>query len=219
MVDISLWQEAAVALIRFACGNDQGRDKLDQAYAQVTEGRDGPGPAQRKAYSSCGDLGHWYLERLGMRAKWVNRTSLGHYQIGMNIADISIAPMHQGAPTSADWRPEPGDILEIWNMAAGGDAHLCVCLSVTPGSSPCAMLTGNYGAGGMSAAISPGAKLGLSALTYHDDYWTYGTRKIMRVLRLRDVIPALTAPPDLSDCAVSGELVDALGARYVAQTA
>lgn len=210
--DFTLWQTAAVALVRFACGYDTGRRKDDPVYVQVTEGRDGPGPANRAAYSSCGDLAHWLLARLGMRATWVNRRALGHYSVGMNVADISVAPMHQGPPNAPDWAPEPGDILEIWNMAAGGDAHVCVCLSLQAGT----MTTGNYGAGGMQPTLTPGAKLGTSALTYRVGYWTYGTRKVQRVLRLRDVAPALTAAPDLSDALVSGELVTALGAVYVA---
>src|SRR6187402_1659302 len=87
--DESAWQEAVLALARYACGYEKGRSKDDPIYAMVTEGRDVG--EFRKQYSSCGDLGHWILERLGVRERWVNRKSLKQYMVGANVSRLGLA--------------------------------------------------------------------------------------------------------------------------------
>src|SRR5690349_14635943 len=76
--------QAIVALSYSMCGVDleakippggkvEGFNKLAPEYIRVTEGRDGPGPEQRKKYSSCADQLHAILERVGVRLNCVNR--------------------------------------------------------------------------------------------------------------------------------------------------
>jgi hypothetical protein len=211
----ALWQMAAIELCRFACNGDSGRGKDDPVYRDVTEGRDGPGPLQRREYSSCGDLPHWMLERLGIREKWVNRESLNQYHVGMNIVELGYGcPISHAAPTAADWAgPGPGDICEIWNGAQGQDAHVFVCLGPSDKVDG-KLLTANYGAGGMSEALWPGARLSNSSFTHTEVGWYIGTRKLQRIIRLADYVPLITAQPDLTGAAIDGQAITDLGAAW-----
>jgi hypothetical protein len=212
--DASLWSDAAVALVEYACGGAAGRTKDDPVYLAVVEHRDVP--PFRARYSSCGDLAHWLLERLGLDEPWVNRASLGHYHVGANVSALAGCPVHR-APGSADWVPRPGDILEIWNAAGGADAHVCVYLG--PGSTPAHARIGNYGAGGMSAAASPGANIRDTVLTYQAVGWVLGLRKVQRVIPLAAAVLLSRRPPNLTGAAVTGELIDALQAVWKPTTA
>lgn len=187
---------AAVALAEYACGR-AGRSKDDPVYTEVTEGRDSP--PNRRSYSSCGDLGHWLLYRLGCREKWVNREAApGGYRSTLNV---SLLAAHGEAPGGSEWEPAPGDVLIIANQwPSGKDAHVCVWL----GDGRVA----NYGAGGMSAAATPGANVTTPALSYHGGGWHLGTRRVQRYVSLERV--PLTAKPDLSGAELTGEVIDAL---------
>lgn len=205
---LHVWQRAAVALCEWACGYDAGRSKDDPVYKQVTENRDGPGPEQRKKYSSCGDLGHWLLMRLGVREKWINRTDDGVYgpwMYGENISDLWGQSCPIDIVPNADWQPEPGDILILWNT--GLDAHVCVALSYDQGQ----LKTANYGAGGMSPSAIPGAKISSKKLVWDGKHWVYGTKIVQRCLKLSDVVPLVSVKPDLSGgLSMTGEDMDAL---------
>lgn len=212
--DMSLWQMAAVGLVEFACGtSSEGRDKDDPVYQQVVEGRD-VAPYRAK-YSSCGDLAWWLLWRLGLDLPWMNRAANRTYNVGMNVSDLAGCPIHISSPFLADWAPEPGDILEIWNTASGSDAHVCVYLG--PSSTPGHARIGNYGAGGMNAAAWPGANISDTALTWTGGAWILGHRKVQRQIRLADAVRLATKPPDLTGASFTGELLDALHAKWAAQ--
>lgn len=204
------WRMAAVVLAEYACGYEHGRSKDDPVYLEVCEHRDTG--MLRAHYSSCGDLGHWLAERLGVRESWVNRQSLGHYRVGMNVALLGFGcPASHDAPTGPDWTgPQPGDICEIWNTSTGYDAHVFVALG--PGSDLNHLRTANYGAGGMSAASFPGAKISDSAFTHHPDGWYVGTRKLHRIISLADLAQLSKVPPDLTGAKSPGEVIDAVHA-------
>ena len=208
MPDLYLWQDAAVALVEYACGIP-GRTKDDPVYAAVTEHRDVP--PNRAHYSSCGDLAHWLLERLGLDEPWVNRASLGHYHVGANVYSLAGCPIHQ-LPGGPDWKPLSGDILEIWSQPTGTDAHVCVHLG--PGSSDGHVRLGNYGAGGMSAAASPGSNISDTALTFHAGLWTLGHRTVQRIIPLAAAVLLAEKPPNLTGASVTDELIGALGATW-----
>ncbi len=197
MTDLETVRRGAVALAEFACGFDVGRSKDDPVYAAVTGGRDVG--AMRARYSSCGDLAHWMLFSLGCRAEWINHSDAPHgWRVGMNL---SLLAAHGALPGGADWAPEPGDVLVIWNSPTGSDGHVCVWLG--------GGVTANYGAGGMSAAASPGAKLARPALVYDGHGWKLGARKVQRHLSLAHV--PLSLPAILPDgLHLSGEDYDAL---------
>ena len=205
--ELYVWQDAAVALCEYACGFEQGRGKDDPVYLEVVEHRDVP--PNRAHYSSCGDLPWWLLYRLGLRTPWMNRAANGTYNGGMNISDLAACPAHINPPH--DFEPTPGDILEIWNSPQGFDAHACVVLAPPHAGK---VTLANYGAGGMNAAAWPGARVSDSDWRPNTGGPFVGHRKLLRVIQLERVIPFLTEQPDLTGARVSGELIDALGAKW-----
>ena len=213
--DISpeLWRTAAVALCEFACGPKDARSKDDPVYAEVTEGRDGPGPEERKRYSSCGDLAHWLYKRLGIREPWLNRTDdymFGPWKPGENIIRLwgKPCPIDRVPPSDSGWIPQPGDVVLIWNT--GFDAHVMVALGHDGGL----LRTGNYGAGGMSPLAFPGSKIASKALTFQLGKPFYGTRQIQRVLPLEEAVAHVTAPPDLTGASLTREQLNAFDAAF-----
>ncbi len=204
MTDASAWREASAALAEYACGYDAGRTKDDPVYTRVTEGRDVG--AMRKHYSSCGDLGHWILWQLGCRQPWVNRNPNGGWRVGENISLLAKGK----PPTDPTWKPERGAILLVWTDGAN-NAHCCVALALAAGT----LQTANYGAGGMSATASPGARIGSAALRFTDGRWFYGLRRVQRVIDPAAWLPGAAAP-DLTGAALPGEVLDALAADFAA---
>lgn len=229
---LECYQAACVALDTWACGGAAGRAKTDPVYQMVTEGRDVP--ASYVKYSSCADRAHWRLWRLGCRRPFVNREERTpqpkDFHWGVNIAWLH--DLAKGAPClsvtqangtkfptapKADWEPTVGDELLIWNTDIGKDAHSLSIVSFDGGRAE----TANYGAGGMSAAAFPGAKLASAPLVFKAGAWQYGEgariKKVMRVLRLVDIIETLTAKADLSgpdfDSVFTGEVRDFIEAE------
>ena len=198
MISAGLWREGCASLAEYACGFGAGRSKDDPIYAQVTEGRDVG--AMRARYSSCGDLGHWLLWRLGAREAWLNRSALGQYRIGQNISLLAA----QGRAPTPEWIPARGEIVLVWNNPQGADAHCCVVLGYGAG----VLRTANYGAGGMSAAASPGARISSASCRLVTGHWQYGLRRVQRVLDPGRWLPG-SAAPDLTGAPLSGEEIDA----------
>jgi hypothetical protein len=209
LAPLHVWQRGAIALCEWAVGYDHGRSKDDPVYKLVTENRDGPGPKDRANYSSCGDLAHFLLERLGVRAPWLNRNddnSFGAWKAGVNVSNLWGAACPIDTVPGSDWTPEPGDILLLWNT--GYDAHVCVSSGKYESGR---LTTYNYGAGGMSTAISPGARIGVNKLAWNGKNWVYGSKVVQRCLKLRDVLSLLSAKPLLTEgCSLSGEDIDAM---------
>lgn len=207
---LDVWRMAALALCEYACGYTTGRNKDDAVYREVTEGRDGPGPEQRKKYSSCGDLAHWLYKRLGIREPWLNRTDdgvFGDWRAGVNVSRLwgAECPIDKVPPADPAWFPEAGDVLLIWNT--GYDAHVMVSLGRGEGDR---LRTANYGAGGMSAAVSPGAAIRESAMWRDNGFWLYGRKRIQRWLPLADAVKRISVKPDLSGASLTGEVIYAV---------
>jgi len=113
-------RELALTYLDLATDGDNGRGESDPIYKAITEGRDfGAG------YSSCGDLCHWLLYRLGVRASWLNRDEAHGWQVGKNISRLAWQCKQTRRPTRGD-QYEPGDILIHWNDPNGTDAHVFV---------------------------------------------------------------------------------------------
>jgi hypothetical protein len=210
---LDVWRAAAVALVEYACGFEAGRNKDDAVYKEVTEGRDGPGPEQRRRYSSCGDLAHWLYMRLGIREAWVNRRddhAFGPWRPGVNISQLwgGACPFDRIPPADAAWMPEPGDVVLIWNT--GNDAHVMVAL----GCDGCNLRTANYGAGGMSPLASPGAKIAAKPLTFQLGKPFYGSRQVQRYLPLAEAVKHCKVAPNLKGAALTGEELDAIEAGW-----
>jgi hypothetical protein len=134
----------------------------------------------------------------------------------MNISELHWrahgAPCEPGRP-GADWVPEAGDELLIWNHPNGFDAHSLSVMSYENGVA----LTANYGAAGMSKATFPGAICKPVPLVYTPATgWMCGKRKVQRVTKLAKVVPLITVKPNLDGpeftATFTGEVVDRLKA-------
>lgn len=209
---IALWRIGIVALAKWACGYAHGRSKIDPVYVEVTENEHG---MPRAKYSSCADLVHWLAKRLGIERPWVNRTDddFGEaWRFGVNVSRIT----GQCKVVTGAFLPEPGDVCISWNRLDSADAHVWVYLGPNPAVAG-EHYSANYGAGGMSAVVSPGARIASKPLRVEGASLIYGTRRVQRVL----TVPALVAMradssrrPDFSgpeyDAEFTGEVQDAL---------
>lgn len=144
-------QTLAVALLRFAVNDGNGRDESDAVYKAVTENRDGPTPAQRARYSSCGDLAHWLLRCMGVRAGWLNRDDDGdaqRWKSGVNLNWLCPPPIGKChlAHSKLAGMPMPGDVF-VENNAYGG--HVFCAIAYDPHTDT--LTTAEYG--------QPGGKL------------------------------------------------------------
>lgn len=184
---------AAAALVNYACNGGKGRDESDEIYKDVTEGRDIG--KQQASYSSCGDLGHWLLYRLGVRESWVNRKEHGSYRIGRNVSNLCWSPCPSMAPLPAQ-RFDAGDILVVYNRDDSRDAHVLVALEHRDG----VLLSGDYG--------QPGGALRTRELRDGK----VGGRKIRHVLTLPMALSGALEQPDwaLLERLLTGEEFEAL---------
>ncbi|MGC4089091.1 MAG: hypothetical protein QM756_14650 [Polyangiaceae bacterium] len=160
----------AAEFLNYACGRwSGGRDENDPVYRVVTESRD-VGAAQ-KSYSSCGDLAHWLLFRMGCRSDFVNRQEHHGYKIGRNISSLA------GCSLAEDAKPEDvyqtGDVLIIWSRPDTSDAHVMVVLEHQPPR----LVSAEYGQPGGAVRDRSLVKAG-----------QVGQRQIQRVLRLMRVL-------------------------------
>lgn len=73
-------RESAFDFLRMAGKDNYGRRQFDPLFEAVTEHRQG------KGYSSCADLAHWLLFRLGYRFGWVNRKEHRGWRVGQNLS-------------------------------------------------------------------------------------------------------------------------------------
>jgi hypothetical protein len=171
------YQEIALGLLDVATDGAKGRPESDPVYKRITENRDfGAG------YSSCGDLCHWLLFRLGVRLPFINRNEAGVWKTGLNISRLVWnASMARG--TAAGEIYEPGDILAIWNKPSGTDAHVLVVRSHTDGK----VHSSDYG--------QPGGAQRVREMTGR----VLGDRVVMRVLKLRDVLRIASDQGALTD--------------------
>jgi hypothetical protein len=177
----------------YACNGSKGRpEKGDAVYDTVTEHRD-----FGAKYSSCADLAHWMLFRLGCRHKFINRKEHLGWRTGVNLSRVAWSPFTTAA-NSGD-RFLPGDILVIWARPDTQDAHVTVVLRDWRFDNEDLIQTANYGA--------PGGSISTSKVTYRNGLAILGTRPIRRVLRLW---PALTQM-QATGCLVDGDEVPGTG--------
>ncbi len=163
-------------LLEWACIGGP-HDENNAHYQAVCEGRDS-GPMQKK-FSSCGELAHWLLYRLGCRQPWINRAEHVGWGVGQNVSRLAF-----GAPTSVRRTPragarfETGDILIVWNKADGTDAHVMVVYEFA--FSPLRLVVAEYG--------QPGGHIVERKLTVREGELFVGSRQIQRWMPLHLVI-------------------------------
>jgi hypothetical protein len=164
-------------LAEYACDGSRGRpEKGDPVYDSVTEHRDfGHG------YSSCGDLAHWMLYRLGVRLDWINRREHHGWKQGVNLSLLAWNGIAR-APNHSD-RFLPGDVIIVWNKPGGTDGHVMVVLEDRVSEVEVAQ----YGA--------PGGKISTPVRSVQSGLRTQrlGLRQVQRWLPLLDVLHAAQA--------------------------
>lgn len=183
----------ASRLVNHACNGSFGRSENDEVYQQVTEGRD-VGKA-RASYSSCGDLAHWMLFRLGVRESWINRAeSYRRWRSGQNISALCWPPCPSRRMHIAELFGT-GDVLVIYSQPDSRDAHALVVLEHDGD----VILSGDYG--------QPGAALRTRRLSGQ----SLGGRIVQHVLTLPMALTGSLAPPDwtLLEALLTGEELDA----------
>lgn len=149
-IDIAAYRLAACMLLTYAVDGSHRGERVvgDPVYRVVVEGRIGP------KYSSCGDLAHWMLYRLGVRAPFVNRAEFREYlgghgwRVGLNLNLLVPPPIGTCPvairPSKLEAMPDvqAGDLLQISNVYGGHQ----VCVSgredtLAPDGSPVVTLT------------------------------------------------------------------------------
>ncbi len=178
-------QTLASALLRYAVADSAGRDELDPVYRVITERRDGPTPALRAKYSSCGDLAHWLLRCLGVRAAWLNRDDDEDGQpwhSGVNLNWLCPPPIGKCSIAKADLQadPEPGDIF-VENNAHGGHVFCAIEYDAAADT----LVTAEYGQPGGLRKVRTKFKQ------------SFTSAKSLSHIRLRDVLKSglSVAPP------------------------
>jgi hypothetical protein len=112
----------AKRLLEWACRGTAGVSEQDPRYVEVTEGRDfGAG------YSSCADLAHWLLYRVGVRSPWINRAEHTGWKTGVNVSRLAYSVPRLMCRTETPGSVfDCGDVLIVWNKPDGTDAHVMV---------------------------------------------------------------------------------------------
>lgn len=135
-------REAAFDFLLMAAKDDQGRRQHDPVFEAVTERRQG------KGYSSCGDLAHWLLFRLGFRFPWLNRAEHQGWRVGQNLSLVCAAIAgganpHGRRPTEK--QPiDAGDVLVV-NAGDNRKAHVVVVMGEAVLEQGAVVKTAEYG--------------------------------------------------------------------------
>lgn len=213
------FRRIARELVHYACGGSapldapaQGRPSLgDPVYRAVTESRQERAARAKppQFYSSCGDLGHWLLFRLGLRFDWVNRDE-----------NVPHGWTYTGQPGKPKWRnnvstlaaggkggmnpwarvPSPGDHflcgdILIVNTHDPATTHVRVVLEHVPELER--LVTGDYG--------QPGGAIRESRIVVAGSRLKAGSRWVDSVLPMFDVIDAARVAGALEDYETADE--------------
>ena len=197
--DLDLAELAAVAFLSKAVNEEHGRNELDPFYKLVTENRDGPTPKLRAKYSSCADLGHWYLRCMGVRAAWMNREDDEDgrpFEYGVNLNWLCPPPIGKCgiAHGYLFGDPRPGDVF-VENNVYGG--HVYCALEYDAKTDR--LTTAEYGQPGGLRKVRPA-------------FAATGAKRLISHVRLRDVLQIVSAPVDVDPIRdwTTGEVIDAL---------
>jgi len=185
---------AAARLARFAVGDNagqleafEGRGFDDAVYKGVTEGRQDEAHRLGIFYSSCGDLPHWMLCRLGVRLPWVNRREMMQlapphpgWRVGQNLSALVSGSGLAERVTPDAARFEPGDVLHLGDTNAS--AHVDVVLADLDGEDGRAIVSADYGL--------PAAGIRRSFAHVEGGRLFRNKRPIVHVLRLGRVLSA-----------------------------
>jgi len=172
-----------------------GRSELNEVYQAIVERRDGPTAKARASYSSCGDLCHWLLRCLGVRADWLNRDddNAGRpWVMGVNLNWLTPPGIGKCRPAEAKFQGafEPGDVFVTNGSHALAVVHYDAERDI--------LITAEYGQPGGLLKMREGTAGFVSKVTSH--------------LRLADVLELCAADVDFAAFGdwATGEELDAL---------
>lgn len=167
MSDLQTLHAKVIRYLDIATDGTKGRPEGDPIYQAITEGRD-----FGRGYSSCGDLCHWLLYRMGVRLDWLNREENGMWKQGKNISRLVFGPPSRN-PLVGE-RYSTGDILCTWDKEDSSDAHVFVVREHVEDK----ILSADYG--------QPGGAIRMRGLDWRNR--TLGGKRLRRVLPLVDVL-------------------------------
>lgn len=124
-VDLLRRQKLSALLLEWACTNAESIHS--DRYRVITEGRryDLCTPPS----SSCADLAHWLLYRLGVRLPWINRKEHLGWRAQVNVSRLATHSGH----VRLDEPLDAGDIAIVCNHPLGFDAHV-ICIVADHGN-------------------------------------------------------------------------------------
>lgn len=143
-IALEAYRVAASALLTYAVSENGGQGPV---YDRVVEGRKAP------KYSSCGDLCHWFLFRLGVRLPWINRTEFTAqmggkgWRVRLNLNELAAPPVgvNSCAVPARKLTALPallaGDALQVSTQFGGHQ----ICVTGVDEADPTVIHTAEYG--------------------------------------------------------------------------
>ena len=184
---------------------DQGRLVETPVYKAVVENRQEEAKSSGTFYSSCGDLAHWLLYRLGLRTDTVNRKEhKGWEWFGARNNVTRLATDPAARPYKGE-QLHTGDILIVatadpLGKLGLGPTHVTVVLDADQAKGK--ITTGDYGQPGGRMYTRPYFKAS-------DGKWWRNQKPIDIYLPIREVLKGATAAPESAhDWAVRLRLPD-----------
>lgn len=187
-------EDLKYGLLTYAVGTNvpvappgQSRRITDPVYLAVLEGR-----KYRPPSSSCGDLAHWFLYRLGVRFQWINRDELdgwhfsgqpGHPAWDNNVTTLAAKSVNKlTLKPQADAQFQMGDII-VLNVHDPATTHVRVVVEHVPEYNR--LVTADYG--------QPGGALRDSFMDVVNGRLLNGSRWVDAWLPLKSVLEAADA--------------------------
>lgn len=204
------YRNTARQLLEWAGAGPVGIAQTSPKYLAVTEGRE---PLGSHNGTSCGELPHWLLFRLGIRSAFINRNEAHGWKPVINIAALAYSAVAKTCQLTDQYKP--GDVVYIWERADTTDAHAMCVIEHDPDTH--ALLVAEYG--------QPGGHLATHQLHQGTDMaggkarpaWFCGQRALQKWVPLMDALSYADArgelvAPDLACLAVPDVPPDASGA-------
>lgn len=160
----------------------------DPVYNAITEGRHARAIRAKQFYSSCGDLAHWFLYRMGVRLSWINRDEHdgwhysgqpGHPAWDNNVTTLCAPTVNRYAkkPDPEDFFLVCGDVLVV-NLDMPQTTHVSVVYEHKPEQG--IIVSADYG--------QPGGALRSRPYTIDRGAIRIGSRVLGSVLPILDVL-------------------------------
>lgn len=121
------YRDAARELLEWAGQGPVGVPQTSPIYLSVTEGREGLGT---HTGTSCAEVAHWELFRLGIRSMFVNRNEAHGWKPGLNVSMLAFASVAQVCQPGDEYKA--GDIIIIWERKDTYDAHVMCVIDYEP---------------------------------------------------------------------------------------